>query len=38
MALTGQSFVPAEAVARTKALGRLRLGDTIFRHLTRAAA
>jgi phosphate transport system permease protein len=38
MALTGQSFAPAEAVARTKALGRLRLGDTIFRHLTRAAA
>ena len=38
MALSGQAFVPAEAVARTKALGRLRLGDTIFRHLTRAAA
>src|SRR5580704_17626249 len=38
MALSGQAFVPAEALARTKALSRLRLGDTIFRHLTRAAA
>src|ERR1700732_4931234 len=38
MALSGQAFVPAEALARTKALDRLRLGDLVFRHLTRAAA
>jgi phosphate transport system permease protein len=38
MALSGQGFVPAEALARTKALDRLRLGDLVFRHLTRAAA
>src|SRR6202051_4176455 len=38
MALSGQGVVPAEALARTKALDRLRLGDIIFRQLTRAAA
>src|SRR6202051_3144096 len=38
MALSGQGVVPAEALARTKALDRLRLGDVAFRHLTRAAA
>src|SRR6202167_1381592 len=38
MALSGQGFVPAEALARTKALDRLRLGDVVFRNLTRAAA
>src|SRR6204780_441099 len=37
-ALSGQGFVPAEALARTKALDRLRLGDVVFRQLTRAAA
>jgi phosphate transport system permease protein len=30
--------VSAEAVTRAKALDRLRLGDSVFRHLTRAAA
>jgi len=30
--------VPAQALARTRALDRLRLGDTVFRHLTRTAA
>ena len=38
MALSDPSMVEAAAVARTKALGRLRFGDTVFRHLTRAAA
>jgi phosphate transport system permease protein len=38
MALSGQSIIPAEALARTKALDRLRLGDMVFRQLTRAAA
>src|SRR6202142_454231 len=38
MALSGQGFVPAEALARTKALDRLRLGDVVFHHLTRAPA
>jgi phosphate transport system permease protein len=38
MALSGQIAVPAQALARTRALDRLRLGDTIFRHLTRNAA
>src|ERR1700691_3826812 len=38
MALSGQGFVPAEALARTRALDRLRLGDAVFRNLTRAAA
>jgi phosphate transport system permease protein len=30
--------VSAEAVTRAKVLGRLRVGDVVFRHLTRAAA
>jgi phosphate transport system permease protein len=38
VALSDQVAIPAEAVARTKALDRLRLGDTMFRQLTRAAA
>ena len=38
VAFSGQVVMPAEAVARTKALDRLRLGDTVFRHLTRIAA
>src|SRR6204780_228585 len=37
-ALSGQGFVPAEALARTKALDRLRLADAVFPQLTRAAA
>ncbi len=32
------SVVSAEGTARAKALNRLRLGDDVFRHLTRAAA
>jgi phosphate transport system permease protein len=38
VALADGIVVPAAVTARTKALDRLRLGDTIFRHLTRAAA
>jgi phosphate transport system permease protein len=38
VAFSGQVVMPAEAVARTKALDRLRLGDSVFRHLTRIAA
>ena len=38
MAMSGQGFVPAEALARTRALDRLRLGDAVFRQLTRAKA
>jgi len=38
VAFSGQIVMPAEALARTKVLGRLRLGDTVFRHTTRAAA
>jgi len=38
MALSDQMSVPAQALARTRALDRLRLGDTVFRHLTRTAA
>jgi phosphate transport system permease protein len=38
MALSDQIAVPAQALARTRALDRLRLGDTIFRQLTRNAA
>jgi phosphate transport system permease protein len=38
IALSGRVTLPAEALARTKVLGRLRLGDTVFRHLTRFAA
>jgi len=38
MALSDQMSVPAQALARTRALDRLRLGDNVFRHLTRTAA
>ena len=38
VAFSGQVVMPAETVARTKVLDRLRLGDSVFRHLTRAAA
>jgi phosphate transport system permease protein len=37
-ALERGAFVSAEAVTRAKVLGRLRVGDVVFRHLTRAAA
>ena len=33
-----EPFAASEAASRSKALARLRLGDTAFRHLTRAAA
>src|SRR5580704_9138871 len=38
VALSDRVAIPAEAVTRLKALGRLRLGDAVFRHLTRGAA
>ncbi len=38
VALSDRIAVPSEAFARSKALDRLRLSDTVFRHLTRAAA
>jgi len=38
IALSERVTLPAEALARTKALDRFRLGDAVFRHLTRAAA
>jgi phosphate transport system permease protein len=38
VALSGRITIPAEATTRIKALDRLRLGDTVFRHLTRGAA
>jgi phosphate transport system permease protein len=38
VALSGRLTLPAQALARTRALDRLRLGDVVFRHLTRAAA
>ena len=38
VALQHRMLVAAEAVTRAKVLNRLRLGDTAFRHLTRAAA
>jgi phosphate transport system permease protein len=38
MALPDRVVMPSAALARTRALDRLRLGDAIFRHLTRAAA
>src|SRR5271157_3696010 len=38
MALQQDMAVSAEAVTRAKVLDRLRLGDSVFRHLTRAAA
>jgi phosphate transport system permease protein len=38
VALHNQALVAAEAAARARMLDRLRLGDTAFRHMTRAAA
>ncbi len=38
VALQDRSFAAAEVMSRAKALDRLRLGDFIFRHLTRTAA
>ena len=38
VALQDEAIVTAEATARAKVLDRLRLGDTAFRHLTRATA
>jgi phosphate transport system permease protein len=38
VALVDGAAMPTEAGARTKVLDRLRLGDAVFRHLTRAAA
>jgi phosphate transport system permease protein len=38
MALSREAEAPLAAIARTKVLGRLRFWDTVFRHLTRAAA
>jgi phosphate transport system permease protein len=38
VALSGRGMMPAETMARTKVLDRLRLSDAAFRHLTRAAA
>ncbi len=38
VALSGRIAVSSEAFARSKVLDRLRLSDTVFRHLTRAAA
>jgi phosphate transport system permease protein len=38
IALQNNALVSAEAATRARVLDRLRLGDTAFRHLTRAAA
>src|SRR5258708_12163121 len=38
LALQGGAVRASEAVSRSQALARLRLGDVAFRHLTRAAA
>ena len=38
VAFHSQAMVTAEAATRAKVLDRLRLGDTAFRHMTRAAA
>ena len=38
MALSDRIVVPAQALARTKALNRFRIGDKVFQRLTRAAA
>jgi phosphate transport system permease protein len=38
LALQGGAIRTYEAVSRSKALARLKLGDAVFRHLTRAAA
>ncbi len=37
LALSERMFIPTAAQARTKALDRLRLGDVLFRYLTRSA-
>jgi phosphate transport system permease protein len=38
VAIAQPVIIAAEAFARSKVLGRLRVGDAVFRHLTRAAA
>ena len=38
VALSSRIALPAQTVARTKALDRFRFGEALFRHLTRAAA
>src|ERR1041384_3012381 len=38
LALQGGAVRVDEARSRSKVLGRLKLGDAVFRHLTRAAA
>jgi phosphate transport system permease protein len=38
LALQGGAMTAGEATSRSKALARLKLGDSVFRHLTRAAA
>ena len=38
MALSDRIVVPAQALARTKALNRFRIGDKVFQRVTRAAA
>jgi phosphate transport system permease protein len=38
MALADRIVMPSERLSRIKVLDRLRLGDTVFRHLTQAAA
>jgi phosphate transport system permease protein len=38
MTLSREARAPLAAISRTKVLGRLRFWDTVFRHLTRAAA
>jgi phosphate transport system permease protein len=38
VALPDRIVIPAEALARIRVFDRLRIGDAVFRHLTRAAA
>src|SRR5581483_10890636 len=38
VALTDRIAISSEAASRTRVLDRLRLGDAVFRHLTRIAA
>jgi phosphate transport system permease protein len=38
VALSDRDAIPTASVARIRVLGRLRLGDLVFRHLTRGAA
>jgi phosphate transport system permease protein len=38
IALSGDAKASLAAISRTRVLGRLRFGDKVFRHLTRAAA